>query len=825
MLTLFLVCSLVLSSSSQLFAYPLEPSSDAASLQAAEILGVEREVNRLLILRNQKDALDLHADELLSLRGSIMRSILLGCLAVREACNLIDAELAYTYEISEREQERTNNANRMFNLFNFLQGGILYAIEGRSKIHKQDTQSFVLTTVQAGLSAGLPALNIQYNKYSKIRNLAKSEFRPKVPAGGPVDGNNMPELVSRYLASTEPGQSRTRKDEMYSLWKRRFGVDPAIPSSLCNLNDGKAKSISAVKKRIQLLWSLHTYVERFDSDLLSLLALVRSPAQLGDRRAPDLLSGLGLSSGAIEAAQLLGIEPELAELIKLNGSNSDRLTRLKVETVVLERVLSGCLELRVAVDNINEDLNYSFDVILAQLLSDRAKQLQRTTEANFITKGTLGATGGLLDLKGYGKAGNETFIVSYGLGSALTSLALWQSRGGKRKIDTAPNSLADFFDLRNSDQNSFTPLIASFLNSPAPGRSDRVTRKEELRDIWKREHISTVNLDSNTNMTKLAGCPPAKFDTIAIVSSRISLLQSLRVRLTSFDSELFDILRSTERSEPTVANPRATTMPLPQNTNGSASATGEILDAQSQLQQLIQLKTTAAPFDLSVAEQQLAITRKVLSAFLEVRMTAANVETEIASETQVLGRMTRARDMAITLTNNANFYQVYVLGILLYGPLGLSSVPRYNLYADRLKVIAGLVGTGLASASFLEYRGGLRPTKVAPNMLGACFGLQSKATSQFCPHVLKFLNSPVSGQASNATRREVLLSYWRSTKHANLDLSKRSVIEKVAATGSSHHWWNESIKLIRSRVDLLYDLRAVIDEMDSGLSELLRASS
>lgn len=57
----------------------------------------------------------------------------------------------------------------------------------------------------------------------------------------------------------------------------------------------------------------------------------------------------------------------------------------------------------------------------------------------------------------------------------------------------------------------------------------------------------------------------------------------------------------------------------------------------------------------------------------------------------------------------------------------------------------------------------------------------------------------------------------------SMNVTKKSTLEKVAANSPTQHFYFERIKLIENRVHMLYDLRAVIDLMNIGLSEVLRS--
>src|SRR5262249_45973729 len=160
---------------------------------------------------------------------------------------------------------------------------------------------------------------------------------------GPVDATDLPEYVDKFLDTPEAGETVSRKQAMYDLWRKRYSVDATQKENLCSLLDEphSKKTLFSLHKRILLLWSLHTYIQDMDKSLLALLKEVRYPvdSSSGPGGGKDLES-LGLDAHAIEAARLLKIEPQVAALLALNKDNvqSNDRSRQQLELIVLERI-------------------------------------------------------------------------------------------------------------------------------------------------------------------------------------------------------------------------------------------------------------------------------------------------------------------------------------------------------------------------------------------------------------------------------------------------------------------------------------------------------
>jgi hypothetical protein len=806
-------------------AYALIPGTNAEQAafeawQAADILGIRPQIERLNSLKNQDIGDDGAKAEVVALRASVLRRILWGCLELRKACNKAERELAYSYDVLQKQQRKQDNVNAYLNALNFARLSVFYTLEPYARIHHEFKRSACFTTVAGPIGLFLPIVGIYYNKLSRARHCEPPKFLAHVMDGGPVDTEGLPQVVERYMDMPNYGSTQSRRAEMAALWKQSYHADLDKKSTLCSLTDGKGKSLRTLNNRIVLLWSLHTYIQHFDCGLYALLDMVRAP--ISETASTQSLKDLKFSTSAIEAAHLMKIEPLVAELFALKQSGSNSVRRLELETVFQEAVLIAMLDIRKASDKIDAELNYAYDIVLSNLLARRAAGLQLNYEANFIQSGTLGSIAGLLYYKQSAKPGNLMFVISGGLGTALSALGLWQMRGGKRKVDTPPNSLADFFHLRDANSESFSPMIWAFLNSPAPDSKTGKTRKDYLLEICRNNKVSTVNIDNKKNQELVSALSTEQKDTIAIVRSRINLLSALKARLESFDGELYDLVIHTDPA--TIAYSGNTGSMGSLELNPAAASAVKLLAAQDPVATVVRLKNGDRTQG-ELLSAQLAVTGKILSAALDVRKTVDRLDKEIVTETQALDRMTRMRDFAINATNNLNFFQLSILSTIIDGPLGLSRIPRDVKQGDTLNIVSGLMVGGLAGLAFMERPGGLRPSnnKAKPNMLGSAFGMDTPIESSFTPLMSRFMESIPADTTSGLTRREELIHYWQKSRLLQVNVKRPSMRQKLAANGPAHHMWHERMKLIGNRISMLYDLRATFDLMGNGMSNLLQA--
>lgn len=542
-----LLCWLMLAP--QCFAYgTIGPigSSPTQAMQAADILGIRTHVERLLSVKNEISRREQQSEETLFLRGLILRKILRAVLEVRQACNKIDLELAYTYDVMQKEERRERFIFELFNLANFAQLSTFYTLEPFVRIHNYFNTSAVFTTTSGSLGTTITTFSKLYGATAKASHVAPPKILADIVDGRPVDTCGMPPLVVRFLDSQAPYSNKSRREELFASWKKYYHIDASKKENLCGIAEKNKASTRLLSSRILLLWSLHTFVQQFDCELLTLLKTVKIPTKEHPDSIDDKYRSPDYNSGANEVARLLKIQPQVEELISLRRSNTDSTRRDELELLVLETTLEGGLEVLVASDKVDNELNYNYHVILANLLSSRAKWLQYNYNMNFLQAGIMGIVAGRLYLSHFTYAGDRQFVISGGIGTTLTGLAILQMHGFWRKVDTEPNSLAEVLNLHPAYEYRFSPFVSSFLNAPAANSPDGKTRREVLNEAWKNARVTTTNLNRKKNLEALANMPSHKYDTISLVTNRNVLLHSLKKELESFQFEVLDLLRATE---------------------------------------------------------------------------------------------------------------------------------------------------------------------------------------------------------------------------------------------------------------------------------------
>lgn len=256
-----------------------------------------------------------------------------------------------------------------------------------------------------------------------------------------------------------------------------------------------------------------------------------------------------------------------------------------------------------------------------------------------------------------------------------------------------------------------------------------------------------------------------------------------------------------------------------------AQEAAKLMGIEDQVYRLLEYKKTRSVdnYDQETLGLQLSLVRKIMTTGLELRSASAKFDREITFEQQALDKLTRERDLAVSLTTNANFLQLSILSTIIDGPLEQTKNRHMILNGNRLNIVSGLTVGSLALLALYQQRGGTRHSKPEANLLGQTLGLEAPDSEKLSPILWQYLNSPATDAAGGLTRRQQLTEYWETAKILPINIKKTSTVEQVSALGARHRQRYESIKLLTARVTMLFDLRAMSNMLNTGLVELLQA--
>jgi hypothetical protein len=259
-------------------------------------------------------------------------------------------------------------------------------------------------------------------------------------------------------------------------------------------------------------------------------------------------NGSNLSVTASDAARLLKIQSQVEQLIEIKARDGKEPTdeQLNLQVALVQKIMSGTLEVRKVTDTIDRELAAEYTAE-GEMLARRDAGIELNNITNFTANGVFGLTGGGMHFKGISNAPNDLDLVQGSTTILLSSLALAQMRGGRRKSATDPNMLGQVLHLEPAEDKRFSPLMSAFLTSAPAESKDGLSRQEQLINRWKKAGVITINLDRRKNLERIAATGTVKkhsADTLKIIRNRIVMLHDVHTLVESLDRELVDLLQA-----------------------------------------------------------------------------------------------------------------------------------------------------------------------------------------------------------------------------------------------------------------------------------------
>ena len=258
----------------------------------------------------------------------------------------------------------------------------------------------------------------------------------------------------------------------------------------------------------------------------------------------------GLSPGAREAANLLGILPKVERLQQLNRGRNENAPlsdeELALRVAVLDKILLGELEVRVVTGRIDRELAWSFSS-QGMLQAKRQKILNYLFIANFMQGGTLGTLSGPAFLHGNPRCGTELLLLASSIGLGLSFASLYEQKSPTKVIDGETTVLANMFKLQTPDPLHRTDLIVKYMRSVPPDTLGGRTRVDILMDSWKRGHH--LKSTEEKSLQKLAALQPPgqKFkEDIGLLGDRIRMLFDTQWTVEQLDADFLELLRASD---------------------------------------------------------------------------------------------------------------------------------------------------------------------------------------------------------------------------------------------------------------------------------------
>lgn len=259
-----------------------------------------------------------------------------------------------------------------------------------------------------------------------------------------------------------------------------------------------------------------------------------------------------LSYQAKEAAQLLGLEKDVARLLDLKNQGdfeTYNAEAVKLQLSLSRKLMSTGLELRKVSAHFDREITFEQQA-LDKLIRERDLAVAITTNANFLQLSILSIIidGPLEQTKNPHRIlnGNRLNIVSGLTVGGLALLALIEERGWHRRTPVQANLLGQTLGLEAPEEKRLPSTLWTYLNSPS-NLDNSLTRRAKLMEYWKSSKVLPVNINRPSTAQQLAACGPRhhqRGETIRLITARITMLFDLRAMIERFNNGLVELLQA-----------------------------------------------------------------------------------------------------------------------------------------------------------------------------------------------------------------------------------------------------------------------------------------
>lgn len=203
-------------------------------------------------------------------------------------------------------------------------------------------------------------------------------------------------------------------------------------------------------------------------------------------------------------------------------------------------------------------------------------------------------------------------------------------------------------------------------------------------------------------------------------------------------------------------------------------------------------------------------------AALEVEEALAGIDGDLVETNLLLAYVSAKRDRAVMLNNVATF-----VGAGSFGLLDSSTSIKLNSPTPQIfGIIGNSIATGLPlfSLHHSKYENPRR-YKAEPNMLAPIFGRPYFGAS-YDPVVWKYIDSAAIEGEQPQSRRQLLLQRWRAYRGVSTITSAKQQELIDALVGNPNKSATVTPELLKTRAELLFDVRALVQLMYKDISEL-----
>ncbi len=253
-----------------------------------EMLDEIAELNDLKTAHQYVPGQRVHSLQVISVRQDLDENIMSAFLATRRVVSELDRQVAGYDAVARVLEEKRDEAIRNNNILNFTSGGALAMTQGAISIGtpmKYQNAGNELGAIAGALTAMIGAYALKLQGGGKRSSERDPNMLAPVFGLVPNEPNKYPPLVWNYLNDYEPGQKKTRREQLIDRWIKLNYIEPLDkPSSKKHLEElsgtiplHKDVSIDLLRDRIPMLQDVRAAVAGINEYLDEILTFVRMP--------------------------------------------------------------------------------------------------------------------------------------------------------------------------------------------------------------------------------------------------------------------------------------------------------------------------------------------------------------------------------------------------------------------------------------------------------------------------------------------------------------------------------------------------------------------
>ena len=247
---------------------------------------------------------------------------------------------------------------------------------------------------------------------------------------------------------------------------------------------------------------------------------------------------------ADQTARFIGALPYLQRLQQRQPAIVNPWEALASRQEILLQVTSVSLQVDATMGEIDAEIAETRE-LQNYLAARRQRNIDLLNLASIGIGGSVGTASAALGLTAHTRASGILGVISGSSTSALSVIGLGVGRSGHGELDVPSNMLARLFDLPGEPNNVYPPVIARFMESPAPDDAEGLNRRQRLIRTWvKVGRIPPPDSPSgHQKIARLASRPGDHIPlSIGDLDDRQSMLYDFRARLSFLKRDLAALL-------------------------------------------------------------------------------------------------------------------------------------------------------------------------------------------------------------------------------------------------------------------------------------------